>query len=247
MKLSGNTVLITGGTSGLGLAFAEAFINEGSAVIICGRRTARLAQIKAKHPGIITKECDIVIARQREELCHWAVKNYPALNVLINNAGRQLATDLTRPIHLDNVQSEVETNFTAPVHIGSLLAEHLKTQTESAIINISSGLAFVPIAFMPVYCATKAAIHSLTLSLRYQLRNTPVKVFEIAPPSTDTELGHERRADKTQTHGGIPISEFISEAMEAIKNDTFEAAIGDAKGLRAKREDAFPFMNRYTQ
>jgi len=113
----------------------------------------------------------------------------------------------------------------------------------SSIINISSGLAFVPIAFMPVYCATKAAIHSLTLSLRHQLRNTSLKVFEIIPPSVDTELGHERREDKTETHGGIPVSEFLAEAMEAIRSDTLEAAVGQAKGLRAKREELFEAMN----
>ena len=104
-------------------------------------------------------------------------------------------------------------------------------------------MAFVPIAFMPVYCATKAAIHSLTLSLRHQLRNTSLKVFEIIPPSVDTELGHERREDKTETHGGIPVSEFLAEAMEAIRSDTLEAAVGQAKGLRAKREELFEAMN----
>ncbi|MGN6569264.1 MAG: SDR family NAD(P)-dependent oxidoreductase, partial [Flavipsychrobacter sp.] len=108
---------------------------------------------------------------------------------------------------------------------------------------ISSGLAFVPLAFMPVYCDTKAAIHSITISLRHQLRDTSVKVFEIAPPSTDTELGHDRRPDKTQTHGGMPISEFITEAMEAIENDTLEAPIAHSKVLHAKREEMFEQMN----
>ncbi len=166
------------------------------------------------------------------------------MNVLINNAGIQLVTDLTKPVDIDLVRMEMETNFIAPVHLASLFAEHLKTARDPAIINISSGLAFVPIAFMPVYCATKAAIHSLTLSLRHQLKNTPVKVFEIAPPSVDTELGHQRREDKTQTHGGIPIQEFLTEAMDALKNDILEAPIGQSKGLRAKREDLFGAMNQ---
>jgi uncharacterized oxidoreductase len=164
--------------------------------------------------------------------------------MLINNAGMQLATDLTRPVELELVREEIETNFIAYLHLASLFAGHLATRPVAAIINISSGLAFVPIAFMPVYCATKAAVHSYTLSLRFQLRNTSVKVFEIAPPSTDTELGYQRRADKTESHGGIPISEFLTEAMEAIKNDLLEAPIGDAKFLRAKREEAFPMMNK---
>ena len=246
MQTSGNTILITGGTSGIGLAFAKQFLQEGSKVIICGRRADRLKQIAADNPGIITKQCDITDAAQRESLCHWALQHYPDLNILINNAGIQMAIDLTSPVDLGKVKDEVETNFIAPVHLTSLFAAHLKTKSEAAIMNISSGLAFVPLAFMPVYCATKAAIHSLTLSLRHQMKNTSVKVFEIAPPSTDTELGHERRADKTQTHGGIPISEFLTEAMEGIRNDTLETVVGQSKGLRAKREELFDNMNSFT-
>lgn len=245
MNTSGNTILITGATSGIGLAFAEQFIHEGNTVIICGRRADRLAEIKEKHPGIITKECDIANEHQREELHDWAIKNYPNLNILINNAGIQLVTDLTQPIDLDLVRMEMETNFIAPVHLASLFASHLKTAKDPAIINISSGLAFVPIAFMPVYCATKAAIHSLTLSLRHQLKDTPIKVFEIAPPSVDTELGHQRRADKTQTHGGIPINEFLTEAMEGLRNDATEIVVGQAKGMRAKREELFGVINQH--
>lgn len=244
MNTSGNTILITGGTSGIGLAFATHFIKEGNTVIICGRRAHRLAQIQQEYPGIITKVCDIANTAQREELCSWAIHNYSALNILINNAGIQLVTDLTKPLNLAFVRDEVETNFIAPVHLTSLLAEHLKIQKEAAIINISSGLAFVPIAFMPVYCATKAAIHSLTLSTRYQFKDTSVKVFEIVPPSTDTELGHQRRADKTQTHGGLPVNEFLTEAMEAIKNNTLEAPIADSKNLYAKREQLFHVINQ---
>ena len=100
-------------------------------------------------------------------------------------------------------------------------------------------------AFMPIYCATKAAIHSLTLSLRHQLKDTSVKVIEIAPPSVDTELGHDRRTDKTQTHGGIPTHQFLTEAIEGLKNDTLEIAVGQAKGLRAKREELFNNMNQH--
>jgi uncharacterized oxidoreductase len=245
MKITGNTILITGATSGLGLAFAEEFLKEGNTVIICGRRAERLAQIKEKHPAIITRVCDVADEQQRNELCRWAIENYPDLNILMNNAGIQLATDLTKPVDMPVVRSEIETNLIAPVHLGSLFAPHLATKPDAAIINISSGLAFAPIAFMPVYCATKAAIHSLTLSLRHQLRNTSVKVFEIAPPSTDTELGHQHRSDKTQSHGGIPISEFLSEAMEAIRTDRFEALVGQAKVMHANPDELFKRMNQH--
>jgi len=155
-----------------------------------------------------------------------------------------LLTDLTKPVNLNRVRQEVETNFIAPLHIASLFAPHFSFKSNGVIINISSGLAFVPIAFMPVYCATKAAIHSLTLSLRHQLRDTAIKVFEIAPPSVDTELGSDRREDKTETHGGLPVSEFLAEAIEAIQNDILEAQIAWAKNSREKREALFDVMNK---
>jgi uncharacterized oxidoreductase len=212
-------------------------------VIVCGRREDRLAALKAKYPFIITKVCDISSEEQREALCSWALANFPELNVLVNNAGVQLVNDLTKPIDLNRVRYELETNFIAPVHLASLFAEHLAAKSNGVIINVSSGLAFVPIAFMPVYCATKAAMHSMTMSLRHQLKDTGVTVIEMIPPSVDTELGHERRADKTQTHGGIPISEFLAEAMEGLKSGNLEIAVGMSKGLRAKREELFGNMN----
>jgi uncharacterized oxidoreductase len=168
-------------------------------------------------------------------------KNYS--NILINNAGIQLATDLTQPLVLDRIYNEVDTNLIAPIHLASLFAGHLSKVDNGTIINITSGLSFVPIAFMPVYCATKAAMHSITLSMRHQMKEKGVKVFEIAPPSVDTELGHDYRADKSQSHGGIPVSEFLSEAMEALEQDILEAPIGMSKMLREKREAAFEGMN----
>lgn len=244
MKTTGNTILITGATSGIGLAFAEEFLRLGNKVIICGRRQNRLAEISQNHPGTVTRVCDVADTKDREDLASWVISNYPDINILINNAGVQLLTDMTKPVDLNRVNSEIATNLTAPIHLTSLFAQHLSTKEEAAIINISSGLAFVPIAFMPVYCATKAAIHSITLSLRHQLRNTPVKVFEIAPPSVDTELGADRREDKSQSHGGLPVADFLAEAMEAIKNDTLMAPIAGAKNLYQKNEGMFDIMNR---
>ena len=244
MKLSGNTIFITGGTSGIGLAFAERFLELGNKVIICGRREDRLNHLKEIHPGLITYACDVSDSLQRENIAATIIKEYSDVNILMNNAGIQLVADLTKPVNIENIKLEIETNLTAPIHLGSLFATHLATKSDAAIINISSGLAFTPIAFMPVYCATKAAIHSLTMSLRYQMRNTSVKIFEIIPSSTDTELGHERRADKNETHGGIPISEFLEEAMEAIKNDLLTAPIGISKGMFAKRDEMFSLVNK---
>jgi uncharacterized oxidoreductase len=243
MQLTGNTILITGGTSGIGLAFAEAFLRLGNKVIICGRREDRLYSIKEKYPDIATRLCDVASADEREDLFRWVLSTHADLNVLINNAGVQYTTDLTKRVDLKKVSNEIETNLVAPVHLSSLFSEYLSQKQNAAIINISSGLAFVPLAFMAVYCATKAAVHSFTLSLRHQLRNTNIKVFEIAPPAVDTELGSDRREDKTQSHGGIPVDEFIAEAMEALKNDVFEAPIAQAKNSHAKREAVFEMMN----
>ncbi|MBE9463240.1 SDR family oxidoreductase [Dyadobacter subterraneus] len=243
MKLTGNTILITGGTSGIGLAFAEEFLKEGNKVIITGRREEKLKEIKNRLPEIIVRLSDVSDAAQRIELADWILNSHPDTNILINNAGVQLITDLTSEIDLNRVGTEIETNFTAPVHLTSLFVTHLKGKENASIINITSGLAFVPIAAMAIYCATKAAMHSLTLSLRFQLKDTGIKVFEIAPPSVDTELGHDRREDKTQSHGGIPVSEFIEGAMLALKNDELEAAVGQSAGLRAKRETLFEQIN----
>lgn len=243
MKLTGNTILITGGTSGIGLAFAGEFLKEGNKVIITGRREDKLKEIKNRFPEIIVKVSDVSDAAQRIELADWIGRSYPDTNILINNAGVQLITDLKTEVDLNRIGMEIETNFTAPVHLASLFIKHLSGKENAAIINITSGLAFVPIAAMAIYCATKAAMHSLTMSLRFQLKDTGIKVFEIAPPSVDTELGHDRREDKSQSHGGIPVSEFIEGAIAAIKNDELEAAIGQSVGLRAKRETLFEQMN----
>jgi len=244
MKLTGNTVLITGGSSGIGLGFAEEFLRLGNKVIICGRRIDRLNKVKQQHPEIIIKQCDVSVSAEREELYTWVKQNHADTNVLINNAGVQLGTNITRSFDLQKVNLEMNTNIIAPAHLNSLFVDLLETKKEAAIINITSGLAFAPLAFLPVYCATKAALHSLTLSMRHNLKDTSIKVFEIAPPAVDTELGHDRREDKSQSHGGISVAEFLKEAMEGLANDVYETAVGQAKGLRHKREELFHVMNK---
>ncbi|MCX6163392.1 MAG: SDR family NAD(P)-dependent oxidoreductase [Ignavibacteriae bacterium] len=243
MNLNNNTILITGGTSGIGLAFAGELYKLGNKVIICGRREDRLKKLSEKYPGMIIKICDVSKEKDRIELAGWVISNFGDINILINNAGVQLAYNVHNPDEIKKVYDETETNFVAPVHLSSLFVNHLKKKENPAIINITSGLAFVPLSFMPVYCATKAGLHSFTLSLRHQLKDTPIKVFEIAPPAVDTELGHQGRKDKNQSHGGIPVEEFLKEAMEALKNDVFEAMIANAKVLREKNEQLFEQMN----
>ena len=164
--------------------------------------------------------------------------------MLINSAGVQVPFDLTRPVDLERVRAEIETNLTAPILLAALFAPHLAARKPAAIINITSGLAFTPMASVPVYCATKAGLHSLTLSLRYQLRKTGIQVYEIIPPWVATEHGRQGREDEAKPLGGIPVTEFIEGALRALEADVFEAPVGTAKGLCEKREALFGMINR---
>jgi uncharacterized oxidoreductase len=247
MKLSGNTILITGGGTGIGLAIAEEFINLNNKVIICGRREEKLNEAKRRMPMLHTKVCDITQKSDREELYKWTTENFPALNVLVNNAGIQRETSfIDGTYNHEVVCKEIETNLTAPIHLCALFIPLLTKQKElSSIINITSGLAFTPLALTPVYSAAKAAMHSFCLTLRYQLSRTNIKVFELIPPIVDTELDHGARDKRYQADRGIKPREFVGPAMNALNKDIYEAAVGAASNLWLKREEAFPMLNRW--
>lgn len=233
MRISGNTILITGGATGIGLALAETFMRKGNEVVICSRREDKLVQAKDKFSQLQTMKCDVADPENRKLLYNWVAGNHKDLNILINNAGIQKEIDFKKgTTDLQGEENEIDINLQAPVHLSALFVPHLMAQKEAAIVNISSGLAFIPIAMMPVYCATKAALHSFSLSLRYQLRDTSIKVFEIIPPTTDTELDRGARQRRSQTDRGIK-PEIIAEAtIEAIDKDDFEVAVGQAQFLR---------------
>jgi len=240
MKTNGNTILITGGATGIGFALAEAFVKAGNKVLICGRRRAKLEEAREKLPQIQVRQCDLSQKEDRESFCNWVKDNYKDLNILVNNAGIQKAIDIRKgTAELLRGEDEVQVNFIAPIHLSAYFAPLLLEKKEAAIINVSSGLGFVPIATMPVYCATKAGIHMFSVSLRHQLKGTSVKVFEIVPPAVDTELGKGTTGDSEQEYRGIPPSEVAVATMKALKNNEYEIVVGEAKGLVEGSRKAF--------
>ena len=214
---------------GIGFTLAEKFLNTGNEVIICGRREDKLAEAKSKLPQITTIVCDVSKPEDRESLYNWAICKFPEINILINNAGIQRRINFKKGIdELRNKDNEVDINLTSTIHLSAYFIPDFLKKKEAAIINISSGLGFVPIALMPVYCATKAAIHSFSISLRHQLKNTAIKVFEIIPPTVDTDLD---RGARGPVNRGINPNEVGIAALKAIENDDFECAIGLAQNL----------------
>jgi uncharacterized oxidoreductase len=248
MRTTRNTILITGGATGIGFALAEAFLKKGNEVLVCGRREDKLAEARKKLPQLHTLKCDVADVEDLKCLLDWAVSNFRSLNILVNNAGIQREIDFKKgTVDLMCGENEIEINLQAPVHLSALFIPHLIKQKEAAIVNITSGLAFVPIAIMPVYCATKAAIHSFSLSLRHQLRDTPIKVFEIIPPTTDTELDRGARDKRGQVDRGVKPEVVAASAIEAMEKDNYEMAIGQAQFLmdssRKDPERIFQMIN----
>jgi uncharacterized oxidoreductase len=192
--------------------------------------------------------CDLAIAADRQRMYEWAVSNYPELNILVNNAGIQRQIDFTKgTLDLVNGDDEIQINFSAPVQLTALFIPHLIKLKEAAIVNISSALGFVPMTIVPVYCATKAAIHSFSWSLRHQLRKTGVKVFEVIPPTVDTDLDRGARERRKQEYRGISATEVAEATLAGLVKNEPEIAIGQAQGLRggtrAESEQMFQRMN----
>jgi uncharacterized oxidoreductase len=251
MNLNNNTILITGGATGIGLAMAEAFLIKGNTVIICGRRAGKLADAKAAHPALHTRVCDVGHATDRKALFDWVTTEFPTLNVLINNAGIQREIDFRRgtaDLDANAGASEIAINFEGVVHLTALFMPHLMQQPSSAVVQISSGLALVPLVVAPVYSATKAALHSLSLSLRHQLRQTSVRVFEVLPPIVETDLDGGARERRGQKMAGISPKQVADETLAGLGKDELEIAVGRVKALRiASRlipKRIFGLMNR---
>jgi uncharacterized oxidoreductase len=244
MNPANNTVLVTGGASGIGLALAQRFLKAGSQVIICGRRVETLREAATASPGLITRVCDVGSETGRVALAEWIVREHPALNVLVNNAGIQRrAIDLGNAEPWADTHTEIAINLEAPIHLTGLLTPHLRKQPNPAIINVTSGLSFAPIAYMPVYCATKAGLHSLTLSLRHQLASSGVTVIEIIPPAVNTDLG----GPGLHTFG-VPLDEFADAAMQRLAAGELEIAYGFAEqASKASRSELNAIFERMNQ
>ena len=214
MQTTGNTILITGGGSGIGRGLAEAFHNAGNQVIISGRRKAALDEVTAANPGMDSFTVDITDKADIIRFAAEVIERYPALNAVINNAGIMADEDaLAAPDYLDIAEATIATNLLGPIRLTAALIPHLLQQARAAIMTVSSGLAFVPKASTPTYSATKAAIHSYTQSLRYQLRNTAVEVIEIAPPYVQTTLQGEQQANDPNA---MPLDAYIAETMQLL-------------------------------
>jgi uncharacterized oxidoreductase len=215
MQTTGNTILITGGGSGIGRGLAEAFHQLGNTVIIAGRRESVLRETTAANPGMEFLTLDTADPQSITKAAAELQQRFPKLNVLINNAGIMKPENLLdASADPKTAQETVTTNLLAPMWVTAALLPLLQQQSSSVVMTVTSGLAFVPLAMTPTYCATKAAIHSWTQSLRFQLRKTNVEVMELIPPYVQTELMGEHQAKDPRA---MPLAEFIAEVMEILK------------------------------
>lgn len=252
MRMESNTILITGGTSGLGQALAEAFHKLRNQVIITGRREENLHRICAANPGMRFFALDVTNLQSVQHVAKKATAEFPDLNCVINNAGIQNIWDFSsgRPLDEKALLEELNTNIVGLIRVGAAFTAHLAGRENATLINVSSGLSFVPLARYPIYCATKAFVHSFTMSLRYQLRGKGIKVVELIPPYVKTALGGPGKGDPPPgVPKPMPIETFISEAMKGLATDADEIAIGDAIGLSeagglASEKKVFAMMNR---
>jgi len=229
VNLTGNTILITGGGSGIGRGLAEELHKLGNQVIIAGRRAQALDETIAANPGMKSLTLDIEDPAAIRAFAAQAAAEFPALNVLINNAGIMRPEDLLGQKYLADAEAIVSTNLLGPIRLTAALLPLLQQQPRATIVNVSSGLAFVPLALTPTYCATKAAIHSYTQSLRYQLRGTLIEVLELIPPYVATHLMNGAGDPRA-----MPLGDFIAEVMKIFKTQPTltEICVENVKGLR---------------
>jgi uncharacterized oxidoreductase len=216
VKMDGNTILITGGGSGIGRALAEQFHARGNTVIIAGRRRELLDEVAAANPGMRTAELDVTDPDAIEAFAAEVLAQNPDLNVVVHNAGIMVDEDVLADEARAIAERTISTNLLGPIRLNTALLPHLVAQPHAAVLTVSSGLAFVPLARTPTYCATKAAIHSYTQALRYQLQDTDVQVIELIPPFTQTELQGPSQATNPNA---MPLADYVSETVGILERD----------------------------
>lgn len=231
MKLSGHKVLITGGNGGIGLQLAREFVDRGNQVVICGRDIQKLDQAKALLGDVKTIQTDLAVASQSLVLAREAAEELGGLSILVNNAGIQGNFSFSQVDPMDiagDIAEEIQINLTSLITLTAACLPMLKANESAAVINISSGLAITPKASAPVYCSTKAAVHSFSQALRYQMEDTlpMVKVFEVIPPLVDTQMTHGRG------DGKISPRQVAVETFRGLEGNKYEILVGKAKILR---------------
>lgn len=223
MKLTNQKLLITGGSTGIGLALAERFMAEGNTVIICGRRESALKEAKEKLPALITRQCDVADPGQRTALYEWIAKEHADLTALVNNAGIQQWMAVTDADFYERAKAEMTINMEAPVHLTSLF---LNLKSLTTIMNVTSGLSFVPLLKTPVYSATKAFFHSFTIALRELVKARGIEVIEIVPPALNTDLGGKGLHDHAP-----PVSDFINAIFPQLAEGKTQVTFGFSEAM----------------
>lgn len=218
MKPSNNKILVTGGGSGIGLGLTERFLAEDNTVLVCGRREAVLQELSQKYPSLVTRVCDLSREDERTALYEWIAAEHPDLNVLVNNAGIQQWMQVSDADFFARAKQEIQINIEAPLQLTSLF---LNLPSLTTVMNVTSGLAFSPLARVPVYCATKAFFHSFTLSLRHLLKERGIEVIEIIPPALNTDLG-----GKGLHNAFPPVSDFIDAIFQHLNEGKKELTFG---------------------
>lgn len=232
MKLTGRTVLITGGSSGIGLALAEALLARGNVVIVTGRRKEALEAAKRQHPDLHIYASDAADPDCIRNLHDTLIPRFPALDILVNNAGIMRALRLIEDRPLTEVTQEIDVNLSASIRMVQQFLPHLRSQTEAMIINISSGLAFVPFTLSPIYSAAKAGIHAYTRCLRQQLRDTSAKVIEVAPPLTETPLFETEFKQHMPGQSGMSVHQMVGHMIRGIEAGHDEIRPGQSNILK---------------
>jgi len=240
MNLENNKVVITGGATGIGLGIAEIFLNAGSKVIICGRRQEALNSAVRKHPTLISYQCDVSSSAERTSFIGWLKKNHPDTNVFVNNAGIQERINISDRDFMEKAGGEIAINLEAPIHLSYLALDLVSENKNPVLINVTSGLAFVPLTIAPVYSATKAALHSFTLSFRHLVKSRGIQVLEIIPPAVNTDLGGPGLHNQ-----GVPLTDFIVSIGTQLRESKVELTYGfSEKASNASREELDTIFSR---